>query len=128
MEEERKEYGIRKINNKQWYKVYVSGANGKTFYKLMVSQKNYDNTEKKYYVTVSFAKKLTPPSDGAVIRLVGFIENMYGEDKYNPRYSYTITDFDIKESQEQKEASAIDEFSFKLAQNENEDVDDLLPF
>lgn len=128
MEEERKEYGIRKINNKQWYKVFVSGANGKTFYKLMVSQKNYDNTEKKYYVTVSFAKKLTPPSDGAVIRLVGFIENMYGEDKYNPRYSYTITDFDIKESQEQKEASAIDEFSFKLAQNENEDVDDLLPF
>ena len=128
MEEERKEYGIRKINNKQWYKVYVSGANGKTFYKLMVSQKNYDNTEKKYYVTVSFAKKLTPPSDGAVIRLVGFIENMYGEDKYNPRYSYTITDFDIKESQEQKEASAIDEFSFKLAQNENEDFDADLPF
>lgn len=128
MEEERKEYGIRKINNKQWYKVFVSGANGKTFYKLMVSQKNYDNTEKKYYVTVSFAKKLTPPSDGAVIRLVGFIENMYGEDKYNPRYSYTITDFDIKESQEQKEASAIDEFSFKLAQNENEDFDADLPF
>ena len=130
MQEERKEYGIRKINNKHWYKVFVSGANGKTFYKLMVSQKNYDESETKYYVNVSFKKSLQKPQDGAVIRLIGFIENMYGDDIYNPKYSYTITDYEVKENQELKEASAIEEFGQILAENESEREfeDEDLPF
>ena len=46
MEEEKKEYGIRKINNKSWYKVYKNGVNGKTFYKILLSQKDSQGNSK----------------------------------------------------------------------------------
>lgn len=133
MEEEKKEYGIRKINNKSWYKVYVSGANGRTFYKLLLQQKDYQGNTKNYYQNVTFSRKLKPPNDGEQVRLIGFIENIFGDDKYNPRYSYTITDFEIKQNQEQKESQAFDEYNQTMMQNEvdNFDIDvseDNLPF
>lgn len=124
MEEERKEYAIRKINNKNWYKVYVSGANGKTFYKLLLTQKDYQGNVKNYYQNVTFSRKLTPPNDGEQVRLIGFIENLFGDDKYNPRYSYTITDFEVKQTQEQKEAQAFDEYHSTMQDNDMVEIDD----
>ena len=119
MEEERKEYGIRKVNNKQWYKVYKSGANGKTFYKILIAQKDYQGNVKNYYQNITFKKSLTPPNDGDQIRLIGFIENFFGDDIYNPKYSYTITDFEVKRNQESIEQSAIEDYGQVLAENEN---------
>lgn len=124
MEEERKEYAIRKINNKSWYKVYVSGANGKTFYKLLLSQKDYQGNVKNYYQNVTFSRKLKAPNDGEQVRLIGFIENIFGDDKYNPRYSYTITDFEVKQTQEQKEAQAFDEYHSTMQDNDMVKIDD----
>lgn len=130
MEEERKEYGIRKVNNKHWYKVYKSGANGKTFYKILIAQKDSQGNVKNYYQNITFKKSLTPPNDGDQIRLIGFIENFFGDDIYNPKYSYTITDFEIKRNQESIEQSAIEDYGQVLAENENNyDIStDDLPF
>lgn len=130
MEEERKEYGIRKVNNKHWYKVYKSGANGKTFYKILIAQKDYQGNVKNYYQNITFKKSLTPPNDGDQIRLIGFIENFFGDDIYNPKYSYTITDFETKQNQESIEQSAIEDYGQTLAENENNyNIDiDSLPF
>ena len=130
MEEERKEYGIRKVNNKHWYKVYKSGANGKTFYKILIAQKDYQGNVKNYYQNITFKKSLTPPNDGYQIRLIGFIENFFGDDIYNPKYSYTITDFETKQNQESIEQSAIEDYGQTLAENENNYgiTDEVLPF
>lgn len=119
MEEQAKEYGIRKINNKNWYKVYKSGANGKTFYKILVTQKNQDGSTKNYYQNITFKRSLTPPNDGEQIRLISFIENYYGEDIYNPKYAYTITDYEKRQTQEQKENEAFDEYNQTIEENEN---------
>ena len=130
MEEERKEYGIRKVNNKHWYNVYKSGANGKTFYKILIAQKDYQGNVKNYYQNITFKKSLTPPNDGDQIRLIGFIENFFGDDIYNPKYSYTITDFETKQNQESIEQSAIEDYGQTLAENENNYgiTDEVLPF
>lgn len=122
-QEQEKEYFIQKMNNKTWYRVYVSGANGKTFYKLMVSQKNYDGTEMKYYQNVSFKKSLTPPQDGVLIRIKQAIQNFFGDDKYNPKSSYMILDFEVKQNQEQKEAQAFDEYNATREENEIDNFD-----
>ena len=73
---------------------------------------------------------LTPPNDGEVIRLISFIENIFGEDIYNPRYSFTITDFELKQTQEQKENQAFDEYNQVREQFESEpdSLDEELPF
>ena len=131
MQEEEKEYGIRKINNKHWYKVYVSSVNGQTYYKLLLSQKNYDGTSKNYYQNVRFKKTLTPPKDGEQIRLINFIENLFGEDIYNPRYSFTILDFEVRQNKEQKENQAFEEYNAIIGDNEVENfdiTDEDLPF
>ena len=130
MEEEKKEYGIRKINNKNWYKVYKNGVNGKTYYKILLSQKDSQGNTKNYYQNISFAKKLTPPNDGEQIRLISFIENIFGDDIYNPRYTFTITDFELRQTQEQKENQAFDEYNQVREQfeNESESFDEELPF
>lgn len=124
MEEQEKEYFISKINNKQWYMVYKSGANGNTFYKLLIEQKNYDGTSKKYYKNVSFKKSLTPPNDKEKIRIKKAIENYFGDDIYNPRSSIMILDFELKQTEEQKKNQAFDEYSQTMADFEEVDIDE----
>ena len=119
MEEEKKEYAIRKINNKNWYKVYVSSVNGNTFYKVLLQQKDYQGNTKNYYQNISFKKSLTPPNDGEQIRLVSFIENIYGEDKYNPKYSFMVIEYEKRQTQEQKENQAFDEYNQTISEFDN---------
>ena len=124
MEEQTKEYFISKINNKQWYMVYKSGANGQTFYKLLITQKDYQGNVKNYYKNVSFKKSLTPPNDKEKIRIKQAIENYYGDDIYNPKSSIMILDFELKQTQEQKESQAFDEYSQAMADFEDVDIDE----
>lgn len=124
MAEQEKEYYISKINNKSWYRVYVSSANGKTFYKLLIAQKNYDNTVKNYYQNISFKRSLTPPENGSLIRLKQIIENYYGDDIYNPKSSFMILDYEVKQTQEQKENQAFNEYNDAMADFEDVDIDE----
>ena len=105
-------------------------GNRKTFYKILIAQKDYQGNVKNYYQNITFKKSLTPPNDGDQIRLIGFIENFFGDDIYNPKYSYTITDFEIRQNQESIEQSAIEDYGQTLAENEsNYDISaDDLPF
>ena len=75
-------------------------------------------------IHLTFSRKLKAPNDGEQVRLIGFIENIFGEDKYNPRYSYTITDFEVKQTQEQKEAQAFDEYHSTMQDNDMVEIDD----
>ena len=135
MENQEEEYIIYKVSTKNWHKVYKTSYNGKDFYKLLIVQRNYDDTTTNYYKTVSFKKSLTPPQDGSIIRVKKGIENLYrnNKDKYNPISILLILDYELKENEEQKKENAYNEFSQTLAENEEnkEEIvieDSQLPF
>lgn len=119
-EKEQEDYIIYKINTKNFYKVYKSSHGGKDYYKVMIAQKNYDNTEDRFYKQISFKKNLTPPDDGALIRIKKGIENLYTNniDKYNPISSILVLEYELKEDKEKEKAKAYDEFGQNLAENE----------
>ena len=119
MEEENKEYIISKINTKYFYKVYRSSYNGKDFYSILITQKNYDDTETLYYKNVSFKKGLNLPPNDTLIRIKKAVENYYG-DKYKPQSSLMILDYELKKNDEQKKEEALQEFNQNLLENEKE--------
>lgn len=132
-EEQEKEYIIFKINTKNFFKVYKSSYNGKDYYKVMVTQKNYDETETKCYKTITFKKGLPIPENGSLIRIKRGIENLYvkGNDIYNPMSTIIVLDYELKENEEQQKQNAYNEFSDNLANREAEEIkidDSELPF
>ena len=57
MEQEENKKGIwRKIEEGRKYRIWRKDYNGQTFYNILVEQKQYDNTKKKYYIPVTFKK------------------------------------------------------------------------
>lgn len=131
MQEENSEYIVYKINTKYFYKVYRSSYNGKDYYNLLINQKAYDGTESAFYKNVNFKKGLPLPQNDSLIRIKKGIENYYGE-KYKPVSSFTILDYETKESSEQQIQNAYEEFGQNLVENEEnsrEKISDLdLPF
>ena len=133
MEEEKKGEIWRKIEPNHKYRIWRKDYNGKTFYNILITQKEYDGSESKYYVPVTF-KKGVEVNNETDIKIYKAIENLRKnnnvEDKYKPYcpiFSYMITDFEIVERKEQQEAQAYKEFQETL--NENEMAQNLeLPF
>ena len=130
MEEEKGDYIIYKLNTKNFFKIYKSSHGGRDYYKILVTQKDFNNEQKKFYKMVSFKKALTPPQDGSLIRIKKGIENLFtnSKDPYNVISVIQILDYELKENEEQKIANAYDEYSQNLAEME-ENVNNIdVPF
>ena len=126
MKEEPKESIWHKIVPNHKYRIWRKDFNGKTFYNILVSQKEYDNTEYKYYIPVSFKKGIEVANETDII-IKKAIENLRSNKnveeskrQYCPIFSYMITEFQIVEREEQKQAQAYQKYQETL--NENEDV------
>lgn len=125
--EENKDTIWRKIEPNHKYRIWRKDFNGKTYYNILVQQKNFDDSISKYYIPVTF-KKGVEVANETDIKIKKGVENLRKNknDEYNPIFSYMITEFEIIERQEQKEAQAYQEFQDNL--NENEINNDSLPF
>lgn len=136
MEEETEEYKIyRKIEPNRKVRVFKSTYGDKTFYKIQIKQKNYDETEDVWYQNVVFKKGVTlddPDGKGVDIKILKAFENCRKnpKDEYNPIFYLMITDFELMEREEQKKAAALERFNDNLAENEQEVEipEDSLPF
>lgn len=133
MEEEQKGSIWHKIMPNHKYRIWRKDFNGKTFYNIIVTQKEYDNTESKYYVPVSFKKGIEVDNETDIIILKA-IENLRSnsnvEDKkkpYCPIFSYMITEFEIVPRKEQQEAQAYQKYQEALNENEMEDKEVVIP-
>lgn len=124
MEEKEKGSIWHKIMPNHKYRIWRKDFNGKTFYNILVSQKEYDNTESKYYIPISFKKGIEVANETDII-IKKAIENLRSnknveENKrsYAPIFSYMITEFEIVEREEQKQAQAYQKFQETLNENE----------
>jgi hypothetical protein len=128
MEEEKDEYRIyRKIEPNRKVRVFKSTFNEKTFYKIQIKQKNYDETEDIWYENVVFKHGVElddPDGKGIDIKIKKAYENCRKNpiDKYNPIFYLMITDFELVERDEQKKAAALEKFNDNLNEVENEEL------
>lgn len=136
MEENTEPKILRKIEPNRKYRIWRKDFNGKTFYNIMVSQKQYDDTELKYYIPINFKKGISVANE-TDIKIIKAIENLREnkkveekDQKYYPVFSYTITEFEIIENEEQKENEAYKKYQEKLNENEIEQANETqdLPF
>lgn len=128
MEEEKEEYRIyRKIEPNRKVRVFKSTFNEKTFYKIQIKQKNYDDTEDVWYQNVVFKHGVElddPDGKGIDIKIKKAYENCRKnpKDNYNPIFYLMITDFELVERDEQKKAAALEKFNDNLNEVENAEL------
>lgn len=134
MEENTEPKILRKIEPNRKYRIWRKDFNGDTFYNIMVSQKQYDDTELKYYIPVNFKKGISVDNE-TDIKIIKAIENLRvnkkveeKDRKYYPVFSYTITEFEIIENEEQKKEQAYQKYQEKLNENEQSAENQDLPF
>lgn len=136
MPEEEKPTIWRKIEPNHKYRIWRKDFNGKTFYNILVSQEEYDKTKSNYYIPVVFKKGISVANETDII-IKKAIENLRSnkkveekDRKYYPVFSYTITEFDIVEDEEQKKKEAYDKYQETLNENESEAINETedLPF
>ena len=129
MEEEKKEFsGIGyKITAGKKYRIWRNDYNGRTYYNIQITQKNYDGTIDKYYRPVEFSKGVDLANGTDIIIKSGF-ENLWSNknDKHNPITTIRITEFEIVENKELMEKQAYADFQQNLYEMKQEDPD--LPF
>lgn len=122
---EQEEYRIyTKLQAGKKYRVFKSTYNDNVYYKIQLTQTNYEGTKDKFYVGVQFKKGVVLDNETDII-----LKKVYQNYRKNPKdpYNwidyYVITDFEIVERQEQIEANALDEFRENLNEievNEND--------
>ena len=135
MEEEQKKPSIyHKIEAGKKIRVFKSMYADKVYYKTQITQKNYDDTEDKFYIGLVFKKgvELDDPSGKGVDIIINHaVENFRKnpKDQYNPIVYLMITDFTLQETKEQEQKQAFDNFRSNLEENENENNnEENLPF
>lgn len=113
-----------KIEAGNKYRIFKTTYNDKDFYKIQVSQTNYDKTKDKFYIGITFKKGVELSNETDIIIKEAY-ENMRKnpKDPYNPIVYLMVTDFEIVERQEQIEADAYSEFQDNLNENEMVDID-----
>ena len=123
-QEEVKDGNGYKIKCGREYMVFRSEYQGKIFYKIQVTKKNYDDTKTNAYKTIKFVSKTldTDIPDRSIVVIKNLFEDFYfkANDKYNPIWIVVATDWDIKKTNEQTVAEAFETYN-------SEDVVDL-PF
>lgn len=107
-----KEYGFHKLEVGQKIRVFKNVYNDQNYYKFQVTQKNYDKTDTKYYITLQFKKGVELPNETDII-VHQFVENLRPnkKDEYNPIHYYQINEFEIVERQEQIQKNALNEYN-----------------
>lgn len=107
-----------KINTNQSYKVYENMANGRTYYKVQVTKKNYDGTQTSYYKQIKFAK-CNPPKNGEIIKIKKGFEDLYtnSKDKYNPISVIVVTDYELIRNNIVDERQAYQTYREKLKED-----------
>ena len=115
MEEEKEQKIYHKIEAGKKIRVFKSTFQDRSFYKVQVTQKEYDGTASKYYIDLQFKKGVEladPTGKGIDIIINKAYENMRANpsDKYHPIVYLMITDFEIVQNQEQIEAQAYQEY------------------
>lgn len=135
MPEENQEENNYKIYHKleagRKVRVFKSTHNDRNYYKIQVTQKNFQEDDDKFYLTVQFKKGVEladPDGKGIDIIIHSAYENFRKNpnDKYNPILYYVITDFEELHRQEQLEEQAFADFNDNL--NEIEISESDLPF
>lgn len=129
MEEQKEPFIGYKVDCKHSYKVYVNQTNGKTFYKVAMKKKNYDNTETIFYRQLRFVK-CQPPENGDIIKIKCGFEDLYvnEKDKYNPITVIVVMDYELVENEVVNQEKAYDKFQKITKENEMEASDEDLPF
>lgn len=129
MEEERLDEVSYKIKSGLRYRVWRRDLNDRTYYNIIVKQKNYDGTESTWYRPVTFKKGVEVANETDIIIKSGF-ENLRNnpKDKYNPITSIMITEFETLENKEKIQEKAFEDYKQCLSENEIELQDDDLPF
>ena len=124
---EQKEYGYHKLEVGQKIRVFKTMFNDRCYYKFQIKQKNYDNTETKYYINLQFKKGVDLQNESDII-VKGFVENLRPnpKDAYNPIHYYQINNFELVENEEKMKQNAYDEFRDNLDDNEVEITEDFL--
>lgn len=92
MEEENKLYIKHKVQAGFNYTVYRNDRNGKSYYKICVTQKAFDGQETKHYIPVTFRKGVELP-DKTKIKIKQAVENVYKKG-FDTISTYMILDFD----------------------------------
>ena len=124
--EEKEQRIYTKLQAGKKYRVFKTVYNDRTFYKVQVTQNNYDGTKEKVYIGVQFKKNIELKNETDIIIYTAYQNYRKNpKDSYNWIEYYVITDFEIVESQEQKTANALDEFRDNLynIETENEKFD-----
>ena len=119
--EEKEQRIYTKLQAGKKYRVFKTVYNDRTFYKVQVTQNNYDGTKEKVYIGVQFKKNIELKNETDIIIYTAYQNYRKNpKDSYNWIEYYVITDFEIVESQEQKTANALDEFRDNLYNIESE--------
>lgn len=125
----KEEYKIyHKVEAGKKIRVFKNTYNDRSYYRVQVKQKNYDDTEDIFYVPLQFKKGVELENCTDIIIKKGY-ENMRKnpKDEFNQITYLVITDFEKVEREEQVQAQAIKDFQNNLYENEQEDNSEL-PF
>ena len=90
--EQTKSYIIRKVREGFTYMVFRNERNGKTFYKIGVTQKELDGQQNTHYIPVSFVNGVEV-ADRTKIKIITAIENVYKKG-FDTIFTYKITQFE----------------------------------
>jgi len=110
-------------------RVFRKDYNGKTFYNVAITQRNYDGTKSTYYRPITFKKGVEVMNETDIV-IKDMFENLRHnkKDEYNPITALIITDFEVIERQELIEKKALADFRENLDENEYDITEDMLPF
>lgn len=119
-----------KIDGKHTYKVYKNEVNGKTYYKVAMKKKNYDDTETIFYRQLRFVKDCTPPENGEIIKIWSAFEDLYvnNKDPYNPITVIVVQDYKKIDNEVVNQDKAYEKFQQITKENELEEQTEDLPF
>ena len=119
MQEEREPKIFYKVEAGKKYRIWKNVYNDQAYYKILVTQTNYDKSKDKIYINVQFKKNVELPNETDIIINCAY-ENFRKnpKDPYNYIPYYVITDFEIVQNQEQIEAQALDDYRDTLYENE----------
>ena len=125
MQNNDEEYIGYKIDTKHSYKVYVSEANGKRFYKVQIQKKNYDGTKVNFYKNLRFVK-CEPPQDGEIIRIKKGFEDLYSNNKdpYNAISVIVVMDYELVDNDVVRDKQAYETYQERLSENEEVNIDE----
>ena len=126
--EEKEQVIYHKLEAGKKIRVFKSVHNDKAFYKIQVTQRNYDNTQDKYYIDLQFKKGVEladPTGKGIDIIINRAIQNFRKNpaDNWHPIMYYQVLDFELLENEEQITQQAYDDFRENLDENEMVDID-----